>query len=873
MEVKNRCIAILLVLLLLFQSIVLDNFWPANIKVVFAEQTQATELPSSTPIDTLTETPTVLQTNTPTTIINEVYQTPLPTDLLIPTELQLTNIPSITQQPTNAYTNTPTNTLKPTDLATPEVTATINPTSTPDLTSTTEIDTQPPSVPTGLFVFSKTDTKVNLSWTDSTDNFGIEQYIILRDNIEIGLAINNNFTDSGLENGKTYEYRIIAKDTAGNLSDASDAIYVTTNDIQAPSNPQNLRTSSRTSTTVEITWDSSIDNVGVTEYLVFDGSNQIGFTNGINSFSLTNLSPTTDYNITVKGKDAAGNISQASNILFLPAYPSVPENLIITPSENTINVTWDSSSGANSYEVLFDNNLININDISYTFNNLMPNTSHSIKIRSVNQAGCSDWSPEFTTYTLLNTPRNITTNTTDTTLTVNWSYVNDAASYDIEMDNQIITNITDTAYTFANLLPGTQHSYKIRANSSNNNSNWSEQSNVFTNLGTPVNVAMSVTTTTITLNWDNVVNAINYDVEVNGVVEKNVAMNNCVVSGLIPNTLYKVRIKAKNQDAFSQWSNEVSKTTLVSTNASGTINQNTTWTAANSPYILQGSITISAGVTLTVEPGVVIKSNNNRHTISVQGKLNAIGTAESPIVFTSMKDSAYGGSGVTGSSSDYWDGISISGTGELVGDYVKIRYGAAYSNNNSALNVSGKLTLTNSEIANSYCYGVYFNPTTDVSIKHSRIENSKQTGIYVYNTTTGAMTIENNTITGNGSSAIYVKSYGTGNLSVRGNTITSNTGYPISVPLGGLKSSIFGNIENNTYIGNTNGGVPYDSVVIEGTPTIDLTITSGMYYMSSSISVSTGKILTVEPGVVIKSNNNRHTISVQGKLNAIGTAE
>jgi hypothetical protein len=46
------------------------------------------------------------------------------------------------------------------------------------------------------------------------------------------------------------------------------------------------------------------------------------------------------------------------------------------------------------------------------------------------------------------------------------------------------------------------------------------------------------------------------------------------------------------------------------TNVSGGIYQNTTWTAANSPYIVTGSIVVFPGNTLNIQPGVEIKIDN-----------------------------------------------------------------------------------------------------------------------------------------------------------------------------------------------------------------------------------------------------------------------
>ena len=78
------------------------------------------------------------------------------------------------------------------------------------------------------------------------------------------------------------------------------------------------------------------------------------------------------------------------------------------------------------------------------------------------------------------------------------------------------------------------------------------------------------------------------------------------------------------------------------TQVSGTISVNTTWSLANSPYLVTGDIIVNAGVTLTIEPGVVVKFNAGRN-LTVNGILNAVGTVDQRIIFTSIKDDSVGG--------------------------------------------------------------------------------------------------------------------------------------------------------------------------------------------------------------------------------------
>lgn len=63
------------------------------------------------------------------------------------------------------------------------------------------------------------------------------------------------------------------------------------------------------------------------------------------------------------------------------------------------------------------------------------------------------------------------------------------------------------------------------------------------------------------------------------------------------------------------------------TNVSGNISQNTSWTIAGSPYVINGVVTVLQGDTLTIEPGVVVKRTGfkSQESMIVQGTLIAIG--------------------------------------------------------------------------------------------------------------------------------------------------------------------------------------------------------------------------------------------------------
>ncbi|MDX6516867.1 MAG: endo,4-beta-xylanase, partial [Gaiellaceae bacterium] len=179
-------------------------------------------------------------------------------------------------------------------------------------------DTQAPSAPSNLTSPSKTSSSVNLSWTGSTDNVGVTGYQVFNGSILVSTVTGTTATVTGLNASTTYTFTVKARDAAGNVSAASNALNVTTNaasgDTTAPSAPTNLTSPSKTDTSVSLSWTGSTDNVGVTGYQVFRGSTLVSTVTGTTA-TVTGLTASTAYTFTVKATDAAGNVSAASNAL------------------------------------------------------------------------------------------------------------------------------------------------------------------------------------------------------------------------------------------------------------------------------------------------------------------------------------------------------------------------------------------------------------------------------------------------------------------------------------------------------------------------------------------------------------------------------
>ncbi len=91
------------------------------------------------------------------------------------------------------------------------------------------IDSQPPSIPSGLKGSINKQGQVVLSWLASSDEqSGVAEYLVYRDNVLIGKASNTGYTDTAVAAGKSYIYAVVAKDRVGNVSPVSSSVTMST---------------------------------------------------------------------------------------------------------------------------------------------------------------------------------------------------------------------------------------------------------------------------------------------------------------------------------------------------------------------------------------------------------------------------------------------------------------------------------------------------------------------------------------------------------------------------------------------------------------------------------------------------------------------
>jgi len=93
-------------------------------------------------------------------------------------------------------------------------------------------DIIPPSTPENLSVTNSGKNIVELSWDASTDNTGVEGYIIYRDSVRVGATKYTMYTDGHIIAGnQNYEYAVRSYDAANNLSDTTNHVKTNTEPV------------------------------------------------------------------------------------------------------------------------------------------------------------------------------------------------------------------------------------------------------------------------------------------------------------------------------------------------------------------------------------------------------------------------------------------------------------------------------------------------------------------------------------------------------------------------------------------------------------------------------------------------------------------
>ncbi len=258
--------------------------------------------------------------------------------------------------------------------------------------------------------------------------------------------------------------------------------------------------------------------------------------------------------------------------------------------------------------------------------------------------------------------------------------------------------------------------------------------------------------------------------------------------------------------------------------ASGTVRQRTVAGYTNICYVLLGDLNINSGTNVTINPGIVIKSGGPG--FYVNGGLRAKGTiAEGNVIFTSLKDDNWGNPGDCNR-----DGNASS---PAAGDWSVIKLQATSDD---------AFSLIDSCLINYSANGVTYTDAGSI-LSNTTIFKSNNFGIRCENSSTPLV----NNVTFNGSRLD-----------------------PIAMSL--QSNPTFTNI---TFSANGSRGIRILDNTVSSNATLAQRNVAGITniaYIVDNLTVNSGAVFTVLPGVVIKFTSYYYGITVNGAMVANGTS-
>lgn len=120
---------------------------------------------------------------------------------------------------------------------------------------------------------------------------------------DVGIVFDFGGNETGLE-VQLFNVEVGETTCYEDLQGDDDPVVTDTENPTAPSNLNGTPSDTR----ISLTWTAASDNIGVTGYNIYVNGNKVASANG-NSYTVTDLTASTNYTIAVEAYDAAGNVS------------------------------------------------------------------------------------------------------------------------------------------------------------------------------------------------------------------------------------------------------------------------------------------------------------------------------------------------------------------------------------------------------------------------------------------------------------------------------------------------------------------------------------------------------------------------------------
>ena len=280
-----------------------------------------------------------------------------------------------------------------------------------------------PNTPLLTATVAKSDSSILVTWTDTSNETGYRlersgDNSVTWTGIALGADI-ASYTDTGLQEAKTYIYRLVALNNNG-----ESAYSITRTTATQPKAPTNLVATFVSANRINLTWTDN--SAAESSYIVEQSSNNGAALQRLSPAASSNatsyvatgpFNPSTTYSFRVRAyANLGGSSDYATTSSQTVAYPEQPKIFLVTGvSENSVRIVWKQIPNATSYllERSLDGfswssrNPIAANSASTIDTGLQESTRYFYRLQAVNALGTSGSSPAASGITLPAAPTNV----------------------------------------------------------------------------------------------------------------------------------------------------------------------------------------------------------------------------------------------------------------------------------------------------------------------------------------------------------------------------------------------------------------------------------------------------------------------------------
>ena len=386
-----------------------------------------------------------------------------------------------------------------------------------------------PAAPSGLSA-TATSTTITLSWdaVSGATGYDVKQGA---SGAETTVSSGASHTFSGLTANTPYTLYARARNSGG----ASDwtSLSPTTAPLPpyVPPDPRGLARLSAAHR--ELNWTKSAGATGHEVKLGPDGAvtTAAGGDYYYGWHSFRTLIPNVEYTFYVRAVNNWGASDWVSRTLPGTAAPPPPSGLSASAAGADLKLSWTAArpSDTTVYQVKLnrDGAATAADSVGgHTFSGLSAGTTYTLYVRAKTGSRVSDWSSSSAT-TVPAAPSGLSAATTNTSLTLSWSAVTGATSYDVKQgeDGTVTAVSSGTSHTFSGLTASTAYTLYVRASNSGGVSAWTSTS-ATTVLAAPLGVTVVIIplrlssgqydhdkTGSLVLDWPSVAGATAYEVK------------------------------------------------------------------------------------------------------------------------------------------------------------------------------------------------------------------------------------------------------------------------------------------------------------------------------------------------------------------------